>query len=68
MVKNPSAVALGSVKSDKKAKASRENGKRGGRPKHKNQQNENNNGSRSANGWVSLDTLHKRFGRSENEN
>jgi hypothetical protein len=31
--KNPAAVALGSIKSDKKAKASRENGKKGGRPK-----------------------------------
>lgn len=32
-MKNPSAVALGSIKSKKKAKASKENGKRGGRPK-----------------------------------
>lgn len=31
--KNPFAVALGSIKSDKKAKSSRENGKKGGRPK-----------------------------------
>lgn len=35
--KNPAAVALGklggSVKSEAKAKASRENGKKGGRPK-----------------------------------
>jgi hypothetical protein len=31
--KNPAAVALGKIKSDKKAKASRENGKKGGRPK-----------------------------------
>lgn len=31
--KNPAAVALGSIKSKKKAKASRENGKKGGRPK-----------------------------------
>lgn len=31
--KNPAAVALGSIKSEKKAKASRENGKKGGRPK-----------------------------------
>lgn len=30
--KNPAAVALGSIKSEKKAKASRENGKKGGRP------------------------------------
>lgn len=31
--KNPAAVALGSIKSEKKAKASRENGKKGGRPR-----------------------------------
>lgn len=31
--KNPSAVALGSIKTKKKAKASRKNGKLGGRPK-----------------------------------
>jgi hypothetical protein len=31
--KNPSAVALGSIKTEKKAAASRENGKKGGRPK-----------------------------------
>lgn len=31
--KNKYAVALGSIKSKKKAKASRENGKKGGRPK-----------------------------------
>lgn len=31
--KNPSAVALGSIKSKKKAKSSKENGKLGGRPK-----------------------------------
>lgn len=31
--KNPAAVALGSIKSTKKAKSSRENGKKGGRPK-----------------------------------
>jgi hypothetical protein len=30
--KNPAAVALGAIKSDKKAAASRENGKLGGRP------------------------------------
>lgn len=30
--KNPAAVALGSIKSKKKAKASRENGKLGGHP------------------------------------
>jgi hypothetical protein len=34
-MKNPHAVALGSIKSKKKAKASRENGKKGGRPKKK---------------------------------
>lgn len=33
MTKNPAAVALGSIKSKKKAKASRENGKKGGRPR-----------------------------------
>jgi hypothetical protein len=32
-MKNPNAVALGSIKSKKKAKSSRENGKKGGRPK-----------------------------------
>jgi hypothetical protein len=31
--KNPAAVALGSIKTEKKAKASRENGKKGGYPK-----------------------------------
>ncbi len=31
--RHPSAVALGSIKSKKKAKSSRENGKKGGRPK-----------------------------------
>jgi hypothetical protein len=30
--KNPAAVALGKIKSEAKAKASRENGKLGGRP------------------------------------
>lgn len=30
--KNPAAVALGKIKSKKKAIASRENGKKGGRP------------------------------------
>ena len=30
--KNPHAVALGSIKTEKKAKSSRENGKKGGRP------------------------------------
>lgn len=30
--KNPAAVALGSITSEKKAKAARENGKKGGRP------------------------------------
>ena len=32
-IKNPSAVALGSIKTEKKARSSRENGKLGGRPK-----------------------------------
>ena len=31
--KNPAAVALGSMKSDKKTAAARKNGKKGGRPK-----------------------------------
>lgn len=31
--KNPAAVALGSIKSKKKALSSKENGKKGGRPK-----------------------------------
>lgn len=31
--KNPAAVALGKIKSDKKAAAARENGKKGGRPR-----------------------------------
>ena len=34
-VKNPAAVALGSIKSERKAAAARENGKLGGRPKSK---------------------------------
>lgn len=33
MPKNPAAVLLGSVKSEKKAIAARQNGKKGGRPK-----------------------------------
>ncbi len=33
-MKNPAAVALGSIKSDKKSAASRLNGKKGGRPKN----------------------------------
>jgi hypothetical protein len=35
LTKNPAAVALGSIRSPKKARASRENGKKGGRPKKK---------------------------------
>lgn len=41
-IKNKYAVALGSIKTEKKAKASRENGKKGGRPKKLNKENENN--------------------------
>jgi hypothetical protein len=33
--KNPAAVALGSIKTEKKAEAARKNGKKGGRPKNK---------------------------------
>lgn len=33
MTKNPAAVALGKIKSKKKAAAARQNGKKGGRPK-----------------------------------
>ena len=32
-IKNAAAVALGSIKSEKKVKAARENGKKGGRPR-----------------------------------
>ena len=34
-IRNPAAVALGSIKSKKKAEAARKNGKKGGRPKKK---------------------------------
>lgn len=34
MKKNKHAVALGLIKSDKKTKAARENGKKGGRPRN----------------------------------
>ncbi len=34
-MKNPAAVALGKIKSTKKAASSRQNGKLGGRPKNK---------------------------------
>lgn len=37
MEKNPHMVIAGSIKSPKKAKSSRENGKLGGRPKNKEQ-------------------------------
>lgn len=33
VIKNPAAVSIGSIKTKKKAAASRENGKLGGRPK-----------------------------------
>lgn len=35
MKKNPAAVALGSIKTEKKARAARQNGKKGGRPRRK---------------------------------
>ena len=38
-MKNPAAVSLGKIKSDKKAEAARENGKKGGRPKKQPQEN-----------------------------
>jgi len=31
--KNPAAVSLGSIRTEKKARAARENGRKGGRPK-----------------------------------
>lgn len=36
--KNPAAVALGSIRTERKAKAVRENGKKGGRPRIKNKE------------------------------
>lgn len=46
-IKNPAAVALGSMKSKKKAAASRRNGKLGGRPKLTDLQRQ-----RASNGFV----------------
>jgi hypothetical protein len=46
MSKNPAAVALGSMRSEKKAAAARENGKKGGRPKNS-QTTDGNGGSGS---------------------
>ncbi len=48
-IKNPAAVALGKIKSKKKAAASRRNGKKGGRPKKVIASTESDRASRTIN-------------------